>query len=58
MFYITFNNSQLDKAVFCGVGDIERKWLKNNRDPIQDILFIESLDKKVTTIDRGNSMCF
>ena len=25
MFYITFNNSQLDKAVFCGVGDIERK---------------------------------
>ena len=33
MFYITFNNSQLDKAVFCGVGDIERKLLKNNRDP-------------------------
>lgn len=33
MFYITFNNGQLDKVVFCGVGDIERKWLKNNRDP-------------------------
>jgi len=41
------------------IGNIERKWLKNNRDPlIQDILFIESLEKKVTTIDRGNSMCF
>lgn len=33
MIYITFNNSELHKVVFYGVGDIERKWLKNNRDP-------------------------